>query len=314
MEEFFGHVLRGAKSPAPVTYELTGSGWCEADGWPPKEACPTLLYAADAARASVGPEGGALLARAERSHRLVEWVHDPCDPVPSLVQNPWEWLSSRPDERDVEVRANVVTFSGEPLANDVDILGPVAVFAKVSCSARNCHLAAKLVVVDPSDRAFRLLDGVALVDTSEGGEAMIELGEIAYRAPSGHRLRLELAGSCYPRYAVHPGTNADPWAEADPRPSGARLASGCSCRSAHTDHSRLPTRALSLPAGTTSVGFLNSCSVRSDLLAALKRGHWAREGPSSAADDGPHTPVSSRDSLPTSCQQPPLFSPRPARS
>ena len=219
VDEFFRHVLGGTERPPIVSFELTGSGWCEADSWPPKAVRPMLLYAADPVRAGVGPEGGALLTHAERSKHVVDWVHDPRDPVPSLAPDPWEWLAAVPDERDAEVRPDVLTFSGEPLVGQLDIVGPVRVLAGVKSSSPSCHLAAKLVVVDPSGKALRLLNGITLVTATGGGEVMVELGDIAYRVPPRHRLRLEVAGSCYPMYAVHPGTQADPWEEADPRPS-----------------------------------------------------------------------------------------------
>lgn len=226
IEAFFRHILAGANAPPAVSFELTGAGWREASTWPPPEADRTLMYAADSARAFVGPEGGALLARAERRSRAVEWTHDPLDPVPSLIPNPWEWLASTSDERDVEVRDDVLTFSSEPLERDLDLAGPVRVLATVSSSAPSCHLAAKLVVVDPAGPAFRLLDGIAVVSPADSTRTVIDLGDTGYRVPVGHRLRLEVAASCYPRYAVHPGTDGDPWTEAAPRASAVSVVVG----------------------------------------------------------------------------------------
>jgi predicted acyl esterase len=66
--------------------------------------------------------------------------------------------------------------------------------------------------VFPSGRARRIAEGTALV--APGGEPTevgVDLGHAGYRLPPGHRLRLELAASGFPRYLPHPGTADDPW-------------------------------------------------------------------------------------------------------
>jgi len=70
----------------------------------------------------------------------------------------------------------------------------------------------QLVDVAPSGRAQRIAEGAALVrDARRGARAAVSLGDTGYRLRPGHRLRLEVASSCFPRYLLHPGSEDDPW-------------------------------------------------------------------------------------------------------
>lgn len=211
--EFFDRHLLGRGGPrlAPVRWELAGAGLQEADDWPPPAARPLTLYLGDGARAARSPDGGALADRPDSSSVAVEWVHDPADPVPSLVADPWRPLLGLPDEREVELRPDVLTFTAEPSPAPLDLAGPVEATLWVGSSATSMHVVARLVDVYPSGRARRIVEGAALVETS-GGEtaAVVDLGPTGYRLPAGHRLRLEVASSSFPSFAVHPGTGDDP--------------------------------------------------------------------------------------------------------
>jgi predicted acyl esterase len=70
----------------------------------------------------------------------------------------------------------------------------------------------KLVDVAPSGRAQRIAEGAALArDAHRGRRVSVSLGDTGYRLRPGHRLRLEVASSCFPRYLLHPGADVDPW-------------------------------------------------------------------------------------------------------
>ncbi|MGE5460276.1 MAG: CocE/NonD family hydrolase C-terminal non-catalytic domain-containing protein, partial [Solirubrobacterales bacterium] len=97
-----------------------------------------------------------------------------------------------------------------PSRAPLDLAGPVRVSAEVAASSSNAHLTAKLVDVFPSGRARRILQGIARVPRGRG-RVEVDLGHTGYRVTPGHRLRLELAASDFPRYLLDPGTADDPW-------------------------------------------------------------------------------------------------------
>ena len=212
--EFFERHLLGREGPEipVVRWHLANESWRVAETWPPPGARLLRLHLAAGARALYGAEGGALADSPDSAGIDVPWVHDPADPVPDLIEDPWRSLLGLPDEREVESRTDVLTFTGEPASEPLDLAGPVRVSARLSGTGPIAHLAAKLVDVYPSDRARRILQGIALVaDPSEGATVALELGHTGYRVRPGHRLRVELAASDFPRYLLDPGTGEDPW-------------------------------------------------------------------------------------------------------
>jgi len=112
-----------------------------------------------------------------------------------------------------------------PAADDpVDLAGPVTVTTAISSSAPSMHLVAKLVDVPPDGPALRLLMGARLVPSADYGQPVsVRLGHTGYRVRPGHRLRVEIASSCYPFFELHPGTGEDPWTAVDRQPASVEL-------------------------------------------------------------------------------------------
>jgi uncharacterized protein len=152
-------------------------------------------------------------ARARRDgDQLGSRPHPESPAKPSSEEPPWKALSSAYDERDVEVRDDVLTFTADVQRNPLDLAGPVRAVLAVEASAPSTHIVAKLVDVCADGRAYRIAEGAVLVENPVGGDtAVVELGPTGYRLLPGHRLRLEVASSAFPRYIWHPGTAENPW-------------------------------------------------------------------------------------------------------
>jgi hypothetical protein len=212
--DFFDRTLRGRgelAGLAQVRWRLGHDGWREADAWPPPGARELRLYLADG-RVSADADGGSLTARADGAGAAVRWTHDPGNLVPSTVTDPFAFLREFPDERAVESRPDVLTFTGEPHSRPLDLAGPVRLRVHVGSSAASMHLHAKLADVAPDGAARMLVRGQAHVpDPDPGGAVEISLGHTGYRLQPGHRLRVHLASSDYPLYLWHPGTTENPW-------------------------------------------------------------------------------------------------------
>ena len=118
------------------------------------------------------------------------------------------------DQHGVEARDDVAVFTGPPLTEPVTVLGPVRLRAWVSADAVDAHLHAALTEVLPDGTSVLLTDGVLRLSARRGtdrrdpltpGEAVeveVDMWATGVHVPAGHRLRLDLAGSCWPRYDV----------------------------------------------------------------------------------------------------------------
>ena len=96
----------------------------------------------------------------------------------------------------------------------VTVLGPVRLRAWVSADAVDAHLHAALTEVLPDGASVLLTDGVLRLSARRGTdrrdplppgvavEVEVDMWATGVHVPAGHRLRLDLAGSCWPRYAV----------------------------------------------------------------------------------------------------------------
>lgn len=222
---FFDHVLAGAVAPEHIVVEVVGGGSFTTTSWPPPAAVVEELFLVDGHRALHGPEGGGLAKFADES-TSVTWVHDPAQPVPDLVADPWSLDPGLPDERDVELRDDVATFTSSQYTHDLLLCGPIQATVDIEADAPSTHVVAKLVDVDPLGRAQRICEGIAVATGPYPARAVIDLGHTAYRLDAGHQLRLEIASSMFPRYALHPGTGESPWLATARHPSRQRLLLG----------------------------------------------------------------------------------------
>jgi uncharacterized protein len=208
--------------PSPVSWMLTHAGVQQSPSWPPPDAAPMTLHLVDGGRAVHGPEGGGLSSRPDRVPVDARWRHDPADPVPSLEGEAVDGWFRQPDERLTHVRDDVLTFTSDPYRKPLDLAGPVVAELVVTPPSAGCHVMAKLSDVYPTGESRRIADGAFLVP-SGGGEArvIVDLGHTGYRVRAGHRLRLDVAASAFPRYILHPGTPQDAWSGA--RTSATRI-------------------------------------------------------------------------------------------
>jgi putative CocE/NonD family hydrolase len=200
------HLLddRSQLRPAPVRIFIAGAGeWRDLPAWPPP-AEPQRWHLHPAGKLDPSP---AVASEPDR------YSYDPADPTPS-VGGP----SERPgepqvDNRELESRPDVLTYTSTPLGRDLDLIGEVAADLFVRSSAGHTDFFARLCDVDPSGRSINVCD--ALVRLTPGGavpdsdgvvRVRIELWPTAYRFRAGHQLRLQVSSGAHPRYARNPGT------------------------------------------------------------------------------------------------------------
>ena len=210
-------------APDPVRIFVMGAGqWRDETSWPPASAGTHVFHLASDGRANSRFGDGRLQAEpAADGGPPDEWVHDPDRPVPFITGEGSGQIGGPDDYLGVEGRGDVLVYSTEPLAEPVELIGPVTLVAHVATSAADTDIMAKLVDVHPSGFAQRLCDGMVRlryrngfdraepVTPGEVYEVRIVMWDTCIRLDPGHRIRVEVASSALPKFDVNLGTGGD---------------------------------------------------------------------------------------------------------
>jgi putative CocE/NonD family hydrolase len=206
---WFDHHLLGrpldASLAAPVRIYVMGENvWRNERQWPLARAVDTPFYLA-------APN---LLTRASPAHADVAsaYVYDPRNPVPSRGGAMLGPRAGIAEQSDVESRRDVLVYTSEPLKQALEVTGPITAVLFVKTSAPNTDFTVKLVDVHPDGRAFNVSDGIlrrAYQAQDSSTEITIELWPTSMLFRAGHRIRVEVSSSNYPRYDRNPNTGGD---------------------------------------------------------------------------------------------------------
>ncbi|MEU0548163.1 CocE/NonD family hydrolase [Micromonospora sp. NPDC005979] len=191
---------------APVRLHVggPGGGWRDLPDWPP----PTVQTAWH-----LHP-GGELAARPPVASTADEFRYDPADPTPSLGGPLLVAQRAGPvDNRQVEARPDMLTYTSAPLVEPVEVIGPVRAELHVRSELPHLDVFVRLCDVDRRGRSWNVCDGLVRVtperfptDSSGVLRVPVTLWPTAYRFATGHRLRVQVAGGAHPRWARNPGT------------------------------------------------------------------------------------------------------------
>jgi putative CocE/NonD family hydrolase len=229
--QFFDRWLRGARTAlaetAPVRYFVMGDNrWRDAESWPPAGR-PVRLYLRGGGRANSRFGDGVLAPEPPGAEPSDSYVYDPDDPVPSvggrtLFYHPSLGPAGVLDQARVEERQDVLVYTSARLVRPLTIAGPVSVTLFAASSAVDTDFTAKLVDVQPDGYCANLADGIvraryrhtlereALLEPGEVAEYRIDLWSVAHRFAVGHRLRLEITSSNFPKYDRNLNARANP--------------------------------------------------------------------------------------------------------
>lgn len=195
---------------APVRVYLTGARrWLEFAAWPPPQAQELRLF--------LQPEGGLGPEAPAAAGGPTRFRFDPADPTPA-VGGPM-LFEQRPvrDNRELEARPDVLTFTGAPLGRDLDAVGPVHADIRFRSSRPSADVFVRLCDVHPDGRSLNVCDALIRLEgdeppRDEDGVARVEfeLWPTAHRFRAGHRIRVQVSSGAHPRYARNPGSDDDP--------------------------------------------------------------------------------------------------------
>ncbi len=134
------------------------------------------------------------------------FVHDPWRPVPSLGGHAAIPAGSF-DRSAIDCRADVLTYTSEPLAEDLHLAGDVVGEIWCKADAPSFDLCAVLSEVKYDGSVCNLTQGYLRVNPGEDSEQLlISLQSTCVMVARGNALRLSLSAACFPAYAVNAGT------------------------------------------------------------------------------------------------------------
>lgn len=198
---------------APVRLFVQGTNrWRDEETWPPQGMTPAPWYLG---------AGGRLTQAAPIGEGTPDaYVFDPNDPCPTCGGNlllPPQYTAGPVDQRDLLARRDVLVYTSEVLTEDTTLAGPVTATLYASTSGPDTDWMIKLCDVHPDGRTFNLCDGVVRASLRDGRSRRllepgvveryeIDLWATAAVLRAGHRLRVLVTSSDFPRYDRNPNT------------------------------------------------------------------------------------------------------------
>ena len=200
------HLLddRSGLRPEPVRVFVTGAEeWRDLPGWPP---------ATREQRWHLQP-GGVLAAEPPAPGEPDRYAYDPTDPTPNLAGPVGMQGKARVDNRVLEARRDVLTYTSVPLPGDLEVFGEVTADLFVRSSREHTDFFARLCEVQPTgasvnicDALVRLVPGRPAPEPDGTIRVRFTLWPVGHRFRRGHRLRLQVSSGAHPRYARNPGS------------------------------------------------------------------------------------------------------------
>ena len=213
----------GAEADAPLRIFVMGANeWRDEQEWPLARTQPTPYYFHSKGGANSLMGDGGLSTEPPADEPPDHYVYNPAFPVPTrggnTCCNPEIVLWGAYDQRPVEYRNDVLVYTSGPLDEDLEVTGPVIAKLYASTDGRDTDFTAKLVDVHPDDYAVNLCDGIIrgryreststqrLLEPGEVYEFTIDLWPTSNVFMKGHRVRVEISSSNFPRFDRNPNT------------------------------------------------------------------------------------------------------------
>ncbi len=230
MLRYYDHVLLGEDNgftdDKPVRIFVMGENvWRYEDEWPLSRAQTTSYYLHSGGKANSLEGDGALSVEPPGEETPDAFVYNPINPVPTvgggLCCDPAFMANGAFDQRWVEGRQDVLVYSTPPLPQDVEVTGPVTVTLFAATNASDTDFTAKLVDVEPSGYARNLTDGIiraryrnprqpaSPIRPGAVYEYEIDLWATSNLFKEGHRIRVEISSSNFPRFDRNTNTGDD---------------------------------------------------------------------------------------------------------
>jgi putative CocE/NonD family hydrolase len=219
---WFDRYLRTERSspqrPEPLLhlFVMGDDTWRDEHEWPLARTRFTPFYLESHGHANSASGDGQLRTHLGGSHQPDHFLYDPRHPVPTrggaICCNPQLLPPGPLDQTAVEGRSDVLVYTSEPLSEATEVTGPVGATLYIASSANDTDFTAKLVDVSPSGQPLLVTDGImrlryrislqkpVFVKRNSVYQLHIDAGVTSWVFLRGHRIRLEVSSSNFPRF------------------------------------------------------------------------------------------------------------------
>ena len=233
--DWFDHFLKGEQNDAlkmpKVQYFTMGSNkWQSSTQWPPVGAAPMTFYLSSGGKANTRNGDGQLVAAAPANDAPDKFRYDPMNPVPSYGGNVCctgnAVQGGSFDQSKMEERDDILVYTSDVLKEGIELSGTIDVTLFVSSDAKDTDFTVKLIDVDENGKAWNLDETIQRMRYRDGYTKPIvwmETGNV-YRVKfsamntsnyfaAGHRIRIEVSSSNFPRFDRNMNTGGDNYTE-----------------------------------------------------------------------------------------------------
>ncbi len=222
----------GVTDMPKIQYYLMGKNqWRSADQWPLAQTVYKKLYLDSGGDANSRQGDGVLKFEPPQRDVVDQFVYDPATPVPSLGGHTCctgtDTEAGGYDQSSIEMRDDVLVYTSAVLEKGIEVTGPLKVVLQVSSSAVDTDFTAKLVDVYPDGRAFNIQEGAlrmryreslseqVFMTPGEVYEIELDLHASSNYYAAGHRIRLEVSSSNFPRWERNLNTGGNNYDETE---------------------------------------------------------------------------------------------------
>ncbi len=226
----------GILEEPPVKIFVMGDDvWRDENEWPLARAQATNYYLHSGGNANTLHGDGELSPVPPSGEAPDVFLYNPANPVPTrggqLCCNPYFATSGAFDQNEIEERSDVLVYSTPVLERDVEVTGPITVTLWAATSATDTDFTAKLVDVCEDGCARNLTDGIiraryresmsspSLVEPGRAHCYTIDLLATSNVFKAGHRIRLEVSSSNFPRFDRNTNTGGVIAADTELKPA-----------------------------------------------------------------------------------------------
>ncbi|HXN84622.1 MAG TPA: CocE/NonD family hydrolase, partial [Candidatus Binataceae bacterium] len=213
----------GMLEEPPVRIFVMGENrWRDESEWPLARTIYTKVFLHSRGSAnSLAGDGSLSLAPPGGEETADRYNYDPVDPVPTRGGTTLGLPPGVFDQTRIEQRADVLVYTGEPLSEALEVTGPVSMKLFAASSAPDTDFMAKLIDVRPDGYAHNLAEGAVrarfrnslseptLITPGKIYQYDIDMWSTSHVFKAGHRVRLEITSSNFPRYDRNPNTGHD---------------------------------------------------------------------------------------------------------
>ncbi|MEO5860811.1 MAG: CocE/NonD family hydrolase [Pyrinomonadaceae bacterium] len=233
--DWFDHFLKGEqndtlKRPKVQYFTMGSNKWQSSEQWPPVGAEPMKFYLSSGGKANTGSGDGKLVGLSPASDAPDRFQYDPMNPVPSYGGNVCctgnAIRGGSFDQSKMEERPDILVYSTDVLTEGVELSGPIDVTLYVSSDAKDTDFTVKLIDVDENGKAWNLDETIQRMRYRDGYEKPLVWMERdkVYRVKfspmntsnyfaAGHRIRIEISSSNFPRFDRNLNTGGDNFSE-----------------------------------------------------------------------------------------------------